>query len=292
MFHYPKSLKEALTLLESIEPGKAVILAGGTDVVPKMNSRPERSGFTDRQSVDYTQKEIVYIGGCGLDYVNENEDDVRIGATAVITGLIMNEMIRSKFPVLVQAMAQMAGETIRNRGTLGGNIMNASPSADSVPALIALDAEVKLDSASGSRTVRLDSFFTGPGRTVKKDDEILTEIIIPKKGGHADFIKFGRRNAESLSIVSGASYLELSNGIVSDCIIVLGSVAPTAIRITEAENLLKGKEISEELIREAGDIAERTVRPISDQRASADYRKTLSAVTVRRTLEACLKEER
>ena len=287
IYYNPKSIDEALKLLDSLEKDNLVILAGGTDVVPKINSRPERSGYFDKPLMDLENYQVVYIGDAGLKYIKEENDRIIVGAMVTMTELLESEVI-DKIPVLKDAINVMAGLTIRNTATIGGNVMNASPAADSIPPLIALGAEAVIASAAGERTVPVEELFASPGKTKIEDNELLKELIIPLKQGKASFLKFGRRKAESLSVVNGASYVEMDGDICKAAVIALGAVAPTPVRAAEAEKLIVGKKMTEENIEAAAVAAANMTNPIDDKRSSAEYRKKLVKVLVKRTLdEAC-----
>lgn len=287
IYSNPKTIGEAAELLNSLGRENTVILAGGTDVVPKINSRPEKSGYFDKPIMDLDNLNMIYLGDAGLKYIKEESDKIVIGAMTTMTEILESEVV-DKVPVIKEALNILAGLTIRNTATIGGNIMNASPAADSVPPLIVLGAEAVLTSVNGDRSVPVYELFAGPGKTVAKGNEILKEIIIPVKAGKASFIKFGRRKAESLSIVNGAAYVEMDGDICKDAVIALGAVAPTPLRIKEAEDILKGKKLSEDVIAEAAEAAVGAVKPIDDKRASGEYRKKLVKTLVKRAVANAL----
>ena len=274
-------------MLDSLDKNNLVILAGGTDVVPKINSRPERSGYFDKPLMDLENCQVMYLGDADLRYIKDKGDKIIVGSMVTLTDLIENDIL-DKVPVLKEAISVMAGLTIRNTATIGGNIMNASPAADCVPPLIAMGAEAILASVASERTVAVEELFDAPGKTKIKDNELLKELIIPVKSGKARFIKFGRRKAESLSIVNGASYIEMDGGICKAAVIAVGAVAPTPVRAVEAENIIIGKKMTEENIEAAAEAAAEMASPIDDKRASGAYRKKLVKIIVKRTLgKAC-----
>jgi len=180
---------------------------------------------------------------------------------------------------------------IRNRATIGGNIANASPSADTSPALIALNATAKIASASGERTIKIDEFFKGPGQNAMNADEILTEITIPKTAANlvGEYIKFSPREMMDLAYVGVAVAYNLGGQSANDKIcsgvrIVLGAVAPTPIRAKRAEAALEGQILSEALAEKVGQIAAEEAKPISDVRSSADYRRAMVGTMTKRAL--------
>jgi len=283
LFQNPKSFNEALKLLDSYKDFDLVILAGGTDVVPKMNSRPEKSGYFDSDLVDFDKRAIVYLGNAELKYIKDQGDKVVIGAMTTMTEILESD-VTDKVPVLKEAIRELAGLTIRNTATIGGNIMNASPAADSVPALMVMDAKIVVASLDGEKTLTLDSIFEGPGKTCLKSNELLKEIIIPVKPGNATFIKYGRRKGESLSIVNGAVYAEFDGKVCRNAKIAIGSVAPTPLRAEAVEQAVNDTELSDEVLAEAAEIAAGLANPIDDKRGSGAYRTKLVKVLVKRAL--------
>jgi carbon-monoxide dehydrogenase medium subunit len=183
---------------------------------------------------------------------------------------------------------------VRNRATLGGNLVDASPAADSAVPLLALKARVKLRSRNGQRTLALKDFFTGYRKTAIKSGEILTEIMfsVPQRGSKHGYRKLGRRNAMAISIASVAVVLTMEGKTCTDCAIAMGAVASTPTRIQKAEALLRDKRIDVDLVRKCGQTAAECVRPIDDIRASAEYRRTVSAVLVSRIIGETLKLDR
>ena len=272
----PTSLEEALQTLKQQTEGIKII-AGGTDLVPRMRSRVvEPSLLVDLRLLD-------------LDGIEMTAEGIRIGASATHTDILESRLLAEHCPALVEAAADIAGPPIRNRGTAGGNLVNASPAADLVPPLLAYDARVVLANADSKREIPLVNFFTGPGLTVLSADEILTEILIPPvpQRTAGKFIKLGKRKAMAVSVVSVAARLTLDEaGLISQARIALGSVAPTPMRAKKTEAALQGQPPSPELFMEAGQISKGEASPISDIRASGDYRKKMVAVLTRRALEA------
>ena len=187
-----------------------------------------------------------------------------------------SKTVKEKYSILWEAVSVMASPQVRTLGTIGGNLSSAVPSADTAPPLIALGASVSLKGIHGERRVRVEDFFRGPGESVLKPDEILTQILIPKPsdGSGGTYLKMMRRNALDLALVGVAVFLrlDLNKQVCKEARIVLGAVAPTPIRAPKAEEILIGKEINEALAKEAGRMASEEARPISDVRASMEYR--------------------
>jgi carbon-monoxide dehydrogenase medium subunit len=198
-------------------------------------------------------------------------------------------VLQKKYLFVPEAAHSMANNQVRNRGTIGGNIVNAVPSADLPPILIALDARVTLVGPGGTRTLPLEQFFTGPGQSVIGVGEILTEVVIPDQPttGSAYF-KFGLRHSGALAVVGVAAAVTVKADRVEDVRIVLGAVAPTPMRAREAERSLMGKVVSEDLLEEAGRRAAAECRPISDIRGSEEYRRDMVRVFTKRALRKAI----
>lgn len=200
---------------------------------------------------------------------------------------------------LAEAVSLVGGPQIRNRGTIGGNILSASPAADTVPVLMALDAVLVLVSETGQRMVSLNGFMKGPGRTAIHQGEILTEIVIPFKTGAARFRKVGKRNALAISIINVAVYMEKEAGRITTLAIAIGSAGPTALRAFHTEELLRvwkrpdSEEKWQSLHEEIAIALSEDISPIDDIRATGSYRKTVAANVVlqlvRELWEACEK---
>jgi carbon-monoxide dehydrogenase medium subunit len=224
----------------------------------------------------------------GLSGIRENSDgSISIGALTTMYTVETSPLLRRKYPFLSQSAAEVGSIQIRNRATVGGNMANATPSADVAPSLIALDAAAKIAGAAGERAVPLAQFFRGPGQTVMSSDEILTEILIPKTGSDlvGEYIKFSPRDMMDLAYVGVAvAYNLAADRTCSGVRVVLGAVAPTPIRARGSEALLEGKVLTEELAERVGDEAARESKPISDVRSSADYRRAMVGVMTKRAL--------
>lgn len=276
----PDSLQEASRLLIENGPGGR-FLAGGTDLVIAMKEK----GLVPKYVVDL--KRIAGLAG-----IRENGDGtISLGALTTMREVEVSPLIRKKYPFLAQSAAEVGSIQIRNRATVGGNMANATPSADVAPALIALGATAKIVGASGARAVPLESFFRGPGLTVMSSDEILTEITIPKTAAQlvGEYIKFSPREMMDLAYVGVAVAYNLSktDKRCTGVKIVLGAVAPTPIRAKKAEAALEGQTLTEALAEKAGAAAAAESKPISDVRSSADYRRAMvDAMTKRAILNA------
>jgi carbon-monoxide dehydrogenase medium subunit len=272
----PHTLAEAFEALGQQTDGVHII-AGGTDLVPRMRSRMIEPNL------------LVDLRLLGLEGIEINDGGIRIGARTTHTDILESDVLTEHCPALVEAAADIAGPPIRNRGTAGGNLVNASPAADLAPPLLVYDALVILAKSASTREIPLQDFFTGPGQTILTPQEILTEILVPPVPPNttSKFIKLGKRKAMAVAVVSVAARLTLDEaGMISQARIGLGSVAPTPIRALQAEAALEGYSPSVELFTKAGQIAKTESSPISDIRAGGDYRKKMVAVLTRRALEA------
>ncbi|MDH3445193.1 MAG: xanthine dehydrogenase family protein subunit M [Deltaproteobacteria bacterium] len=277
--YQPTSLKEASQLLK-VNGAGGRFLAGGTDLVIAMKEK----GLLPKYIVDL--KRIPGLAG-----IRENGDgNISIGALTTMREIEISPLIKTKYPFLAQSAAEVGSIQIRNRATVGGNMANATPSADVAPTLIALDASAKIVGANGERSLALEGFFRGPGQTSMGADEILTEIIIPKAAPRlvGEYIKFSPREMMDLAYVGVAVAYELTGDKRCKGVrIVLGAVAPTPIRAKKAEAALEGQVLTEALADKIGEIAAEESKPISDVRSSAEYRRAMvGAMTKRAILNA------
>jgi len=269
-YHSPTTLAEAVTLLA--EEGRTVI-AGGTDLL-----------VNPRYMVGV--REVVDIRKLGLDYIREENRGLYIGAGTTMRTVALHAKIQALAGgILARGAAVCGSPNIRNMATVAGNVASALPSADTPPSLLALDAQAVLVGIQGERVVPLNSFFVGPGKSVR-ERELIRELRIPLanfarlRGG---FYKIGR-TAEDISLVNAATTLIIEDGIITAARLVLGAVAPIPLRTMRAEEALTGQPPTEETFRRAAEIVREEVRPISDHRASAGYRRRMSGVAAVRAL--------
>jgi carbon-monoxide dehydrogenase medium subunit len=273
--YQPTTLQEASRLLKEKGPGGR-FLAGGTDLVIAMKEK----GLAPEYIVDLKRLP-------GLSGIRKNSDgSITIGALTTMREIETSKLLREKYPFLCQSAAEVGSIQIRNRATVGGNMSNATPSADVAPSLIALQAIAKVAGAGGERTVALEEFFLGPGRNSLSPDEILTEITIPPTSPRlvGDYIKFSPREMMDLAYVGVAVVYSLNDKKCADVRIVLGAVAPTPIRAKKAEAALEGQILSADLAANVGAIAAEEAKPISDVRSSADYRRAMVGAMTKRAL--------
>lgn len=269
-YYCPTILDEAVTLLA--EEGRTVI-AGGTDLL-----------VNPRYMVGV--REVVDIRKLGLDYIREENGWLFIGAGSTMRTVARHSTIQGLANgILARGAAVCGSPNIRNMATLVGNVASALPSADTLPALLALDAQAVLLGIHGERVVPLDSFFVGPGKSVR-ERELIRELRIPLanfdtiRGG---FYKIGR-TAEDISIVNAAATLIIQDSNITTARLVMGAVAPVALRTTLAEEALIGQPPTEETFQRVAELVSDEVRPISDHRASADYRRRMSRIAAVRAL--------
>ncbi len=262
----PTTLAEAYAAL-SRRDRPITILAGGTDLMVLMNAHMlDAAEFLDIWRVDELR---------GID---DDGDALRIGALTTYTQLIKSELIRKDVPSLVDASRTIGAIQIQNRGTIGGNIVNASPAGDSLPVLAAYDAEVEVGSARGTRRVPFNQFYTGYRRTVLEPDELVVAVRIPKlKEGERDFFwKVGTRRAQAISKTVMAAKARIIDGRIGSISIGVGSVAPTVIRVPETERLLSGAKLTPETIEAARRAIAQEIAPITDLRSTEHYRRTVT----------------
>jgi carbon-monoxide dehydrogenase medium subunit len=280
----PHSLKEALEMKRDSQEG-AKLLAGGTDLLVLLKEHKLK-----------TETVISLRHVRELNFIREERQGVTLGALVSHTDIATSLLVRQKFPDLAEACSQVGATQIQNLGTVGGNLCNASPAADTAPPLLLMDALLTLASTRGERRIAIHDFFLAPRQTVLQPDEILKEIFIPPISGRrgATYLKLGRRQAMEIAIVGlgVAIHLNGSDRMVSECRIAMGSVAPTVVRARSAEELLHHREINSQLVDEVAAVAADAARPISDVRASAQYRLDMIRVLCRQATHAALARAR
>lgn len=279
-FYSAKSLQDAMDVL-SDHDGHRKIIAGGTDLIPDLRA--------EKIHPDHIINifEIEQLRG-----ITETEDSVRIGPITTFTEMIESEVLKRHLPLLVQAASSVGGPQIRNRGTIGGNLATNGPCADVLPAVIALEGSLELQSKkSGSRVIPLQEILTAPYQTAIKPDEIITAILIRKMepGTKSGFQKLGRRNAMAkgrmnISIILGLDKQQA----VSELRIVPGSVMPVAQRIPAAENILLGHKPEQSLIDTAAETLAGEVFKIAGIRWSTEYKESVLKIVFKRVLQKLL----
>lgn len=277
----PTRLQQALAALG--RPGGAIVLAGGTDLMPQQHAGKLRRAGT---LVNIRRVE-------GLDGITLEGDVLVVGTLVTLTQLMRSALVQRHAPLLVAAAEKFASEQVRNAATVGGNVCNASPAGDLLTPLVALDAEVELarlngDGSTALRRVPIGAFFTGPGRTQRAADELLTGVRVPcaLAGQVTRFYKGGTRAALDISTISIAfAATRDADGTLRNVRLALGAVAPTPIRATRAETLLEGGVPDAAVAAAAADAATADATPIDDVRASAWYRRELLRNMTLRMLE-------
>ncbi len=274
-YYAPDSVAEACKLLTDFG-ARAKVYAGGSDLLPKMKHDLIAPEVLVSLKNICDMKKIEYVQGKG----------VVIGARSTHNDIVFSPVLDEKYKSVCGAAQSMAANQIRHIGTIGGNIASAVPSADLPPILIALNATATLVGPKGSRTLPLEDVAVGPGKTAIAPDEILTEVIIPDQAmTGSKYLKFALRKSGALATVGVAVAVQVEGKKIKDARIALGAVSPTAVRAKEAEKFLIGKEASEDVFAEAGKIASGECKPITDFRASAEYRTDMVRVFTKRALK-------
>ncbi len=275
----PSSLEQAVQCLHE-EGGDVTVLAGGTDLMPQ-----QQAGRLKPRRMLMNIRRIAELRGVTLA-----GDTVHIGALTTITELMKDVLVRRYLPVLAEAGDHFASNQIRNAGTLGGNVCNASPAGDMLVPLLALDARAELASLAGGQLCRrelpLTEFFLGPGKTSRAPAELLTgvRVPLPPHDHVARFYKFGTRPALDISVVSVTIGGALRDRALTGARVAFGAVAATPIRARRTEAALEGKRLDAATIEAAADIARDEVSPIDDVRATAWYRRELVHTMTKRML--------
>jgi aerobic carbon-monoxide dehydrogenase medium subunit len=277
----PQSLSDATALLRRYGT-KAKLLAGGTDLFIRMERRAVEPGVI----VDL--KKIRALQG-----IKSSAKGLTIRAATLMDDIVSSKLVQRRYGIVAEAAGAVGSIQTRNRATLGGNLCNASPAADTAPALIVLGARARIAGGRREREVPLEEFFLAPGKTCLQSNELLKEIFIPtpavKSGG-----SFQRctRTAMDIALVNCAVFLSLvpKGGVIGEIRIALGAVAPTPVRARPAEDALRGKNPDKDAVEDAAALAAASVSPIDDVRSSANYRRAMVRLLTRRAIEAALKK--
>lgn len=264
--YLPNTFEQALKILNEKD---VIIYAGGTDLMVKnKNTASLIPKFT---------KDLLYVGNLNeLREIIEEDNIIKIGAACTLSSLLRVESVPE---VLKEAIRNIASPAIRNMGTIGGNICNASPAGDTLPILYALEAKLKLSSINSSREVNINDFILGPGKIILKNNEILESILIEKVNFNKVYYqKVGARKASAISKISFVALAEVIDEKIIDIRIAIGSVGPKIVRVKTAEDILIGRELKdiENIMSEIIKVYSENVNPISDQRSTAIYRKTVA----------------
>jgi len=274
----PRTVEEALETLAR-DPGRARLVAGATDLMLELE-RGQRPGV--HVLIDVSRLP-------GLDRIELRDDGrIHLGPLTTHNHVAGSPLIQERALALARACWEVGAPQIRNRATVAGNLITASPANDSITPLMALDASVTLRSVRGERQVPLTSFYTGVRKTVMEPDEMLTDIAFPAPppGTRSSFVKLALRRVQAISVVNAAVVLSFDGDRIGRAAIALGSVAPTILRAPQAEGFLAGKILSPDVWNRAGEIASGEARPIDDLRGSADFRREMVRVCVLRALRS------
>ncbi|MBN2240527.1 MAG: xanthine dehydrogenase family protein subunit M [Dehalococcoidales bacterium] len=270
----PESVQEICQALQA--NGNSKVIAGGTDLLVNLKKKV------------FSADTLVSLGKIGelKEMSYSDEAGLTLGSAVRIIDVVDSPVVQQNYPGLSSAAGKLGSWQIRNRATIGGNVCSARPAADTIGPLIAYGAVANIAGPNGMRTEDLETMYKGPGQTTLAANEILQSISIkkPAAGTAVAYEKYGIRQAMEIALVSITTSVTIENKTVTDARIVMGAVAPTYIRCMKTEGFLKGKEITEAVAEEAGGIASQTCTPITDIRASADYRRQLVRVLVKRNL--------
>lgn len=272
----PGTVEEAVGLLSSHDD-KAKVLAGGVDLIPRMRQRKIQPEY------------IVNIQRIGeLDYIEgDGAKGLRIGALTTLRSIERSQIIQKDYKILYEAIHQITSVQAKTMGTAVGNLCVASPASDIATVLVALGAELRVSGTAGERTIPIENFFTGPGRSALRPGEMVREVSLPDlpQGTRGAFLNLVRTKSD-IAKVSVAAIITVSDDRCREARVALGAVAPTVFRAAKAETVLKGERLEPEVIEAAADAACEETRTISDLRSTAEYRKEMTRVLVKRALES------
>jgi carbon-monoxide dehydrogenase medium subunit len=276
-FREPRSVEEVCSALQQ-GAGRAMVVAGGTDLLVNMKKKLVNPGFL------LSLGKIIQLKGIS----RSDSGGLRIGSLVTMAELAGSKIVRDEFPALAKAASTLGTPQIRNRATIGGNVCSARPAADTLGPLIAYGAKVRLMGSEGERPVSIEELIKGPGETILGPTEILTDLFLPPplSDSRSSYIKMGLRKAAEIAIVSVTTViaLEPANGHCKSARVVLGAVAPVFIRCPESEQALMGRSITEDLATQAGVLAAQQCKPISDMRGPAEYRRMLVETLTKRAI--------
>lgn len=280
VYSRPSSIDEALSAINNSNDSALKILAGGTDLIIQM-----RAGLQSPEHLldikQIPEATAITIGA----------DHIRIGAAVSFAQLCDNSKLRQQYPGVIEGLELVGSTQVQSRATLGGNLCNASPAADSVPALIAANAECLVIGPNGQRQVAVSDICLGPGKTSLKSNEFILEFILPIPApSSADaYLRFTPRNEMDIAVVGVATNLTLDQaGVCTQARVVIGAIAPTVLIADEIANVLIGQKLDEAVIKKAGQIASQLGSPISDKRGTTEFRHQIAGVLTRRTIKIAM----
>lgn len=279
----PNTVEETISLLSQYGD-KARVVSGGTDFLVQTKRKEPLPDY------------VISLGNLReLNYIKFDEaEGLRVGALTPIADIAGSSLIKSRFSVLAQAAGMLGTPAIRNQATLGGNLCNAAPSADTAPPLLVLGAKAKIAGASGEKTVLIEDFFLGPGQTILGRKQVLIDIEIPVLQPHSRgvYLKQKRREGADIAVAGVAVLVVLEGEVLKDVRIALGAVASTPVRAGKTEEILRGRKLDPQLLEKAGRAASDESTPIDDIRGSSEYRrKLITTLTKRAVTQAVLQEQ-
>ena len=279
-YFQPGRLEEAYGLMETLG-AEAGYIAGGTDILVRMKQK------IIAPPALISLRRIEELARMGRDR------GLLLGSMTPLRALEKSEEIAASHPCLSQAVGSLANPQIRNVATVGGNLCNAAPSADCAPPLMVLGATLTIGGPGGERTLPVEDFFEGPGRTVLRREEILTGIAIPERvpGTGSAFLKLGRVS-QDIAVINAAALVIMEGGVCRTCRLAVGAVAPTPLRLRGVERLVEGRRPDPELLAEVERGVRGEVNPITDVRSTEEYRREVSGVLLRRALEQAVRDVR
>jgi CO/xanthine dehydrogenase FAD-binding subunit len=283
----PANLGEALAVLETYA-GDALVIAGGTDLVPMLRRTSYANAGDGGAGSDERPRILVDVGLLReIAEASEADGVIHVGGGMTMAAIAASTLLNEKTPVLVASAKTVGSPLVRNRATVAGNLATASPSADTAPALLALDAGVRLASAGGGvREIPLTEFFVSYRSTLLRETELITDILIPvpSAGTAGRFEKVGLRNADAISVVCVATVLELDGTRCLKARIALGAVAPVPVRALAVEQALEGRDVDAQVARECARLVHEHITPIDDVRGSGEYRRWVAEAVVARAI--------
>lgn len=279
----PTSLEEAISMASQLGPN-CKVMAGGTDLIVLMKEKAIKPEYiVDLKGIKGLDV-LEYMPGKGL----------KVGALTTLRTIEKSEVVKEHYPAVADSAHYVASTQVRSKGTMAGNICNASPSCDTGPILIVLEATIHTEGPAGSSKIDAEKLFKGPKETILEQGEIVTEITIPemKRGQGAAYVKHAYRKAMDLAIVGVAVSIIVENGKCKDAKIALGAVSTTPVRALKAEEMLIGKELTDDVIEATANAAMENCCPISDVRASAEYRQDMVRVFTKRAINKAMENIR
>lgn len=276
-YYQPETLKDAYSLMEKLK-GEARYVAGGTDIIVNIKNR------VIQPDALISLRGIKELAGIRLN------GELMLGSMTPLRDLERDPRIGNGYPALARAAMILATPQIRNVATIGGNLCNAAPSADCAPPLLVVEARLTLEGLGGRREVSIEDFFKGPGQTCMDATEILTQIRIfpPREHTGMTFVKLGRVSTD-IALVNAAACITMEGKTCSRCRLAVGAVAPFPLRLISVEQMIEGEEPSAELLDRAARMVADEVKPITDIRSTAEYRRITSGVLVKRAIEGAMK---